>query len=141
MQISTDGRCPSCGSHKFTSSVTTDGITVSCCDCSSYYIRLTGADAIGHRKVNPEKPGIFTGEAIIDATNEALDLEKKLESAWKTAELSECVYLLEQLIASYHENPYHANEFGTGQIRIPCELYKQACAKIESLKKFLATKV
>lgn len=140
MQISTDGRCPSCGSYKFTLGISTDGNTVSCYDCCIYYIRLTGADAILYRKSNPEKPGIFTGAAIIDATNETLDFEKKLESAWKTSELSECVSLLEKITRDAHK--YECNpKASIIIITITVDLLNEARTKIESLKKFLATKV
>jgi len=92
---------------------------------------------MGYRKANPDNPGIFTGEAIIDATNEALDFEKNLKSAWKTSELAECVSLLEQLVGNVNEDE---NDRWTA-VPIPHNLLNEARAKIESLRKFLATKV
>lgn len=57
MKISTDGRCPKCGSYKVSAQLSPRQF--SCADCAEKYIRLTGAAALHWRKTHPDAPGIF----------------------------------------------------------------------------------
>lgn len=69
MKISTDGRCPKCGSYKVAAQLSLRQF--SCADCAEKYISLTGSAALHWRKTHPDNDGIFVEKSTPNETTQA----------------------------------------------------------------------